>query len=59
MVRRLVDLGAKGIGLADTTGMANPAQVARVLDHLMPRFPGVEWTLHTHDTRAMAIPNIL
>jgi len=25
----------------------------------MPRFPGVEWTLHTHDTRAMAIPNIL
>jgi hydroxymethylglutaryl-CoA lyase len=59
VVRRLVDLGAKGIGLADTTGMANPAQVTRVLEHLTPRFPGVEWTLHTHDTRAMAIPNIL
>src|SRR5688572_31895734 len=39
--------------------MANPRQVADVLEHLMPRFPGVEWTLHTHDTRAMAIPNIL
>jgi hydroxymethylglutaryl-CoA lyase len=25
----------------------------------MPRYPGIEWTLHTHDTRAMAIPNIL
>ena len=59
VVSRLVDLGAKGIGLADTTGMANPAQVSRVLEHLMPRFPKVEWTLHTHDTRAMAIPNIL
>jgi len=59
VVARLVDMGAKGIGLADTTGMANPAQVTRVLEHLMPRFPGVEWTLHTHDTRAMAIPNIL
>ena len=59
VVARLVDLGAKGIGLADTTGMANPAQVSRVLEHLMPRFPKVEWTLHTHDTRAMAIPNIL
>jgi hydroxymethylglutaryl-CoA lyase len=59
VVRRLVDLGAKGIGLADTTGMANPAQVSRVLEHLAPRFPSVEWTLHTHDTRAMAIPNIL
>jgi hydroxymethylglutaryl-CoA lyase len=59
VVRRLVDMGARGIGLADTTGMANPAQVARVVEYLTPRFPGVEWTLHTHDTRAMAIPNIL
>jgi hydroxymethylglutaryl-CoA lyase len=59
VVARLVDLGAGGIGLADTTGMANPRQVATVLERLVPRFPGVEWTLHTHDTRAMAIPNIL
>jgi len=59
VVARLVDMGARAVGLADTTGMANPRQVARVLEHLIPRFPGVEWTLHTHDTRAMAIPNIL
>ena len=59
VVRELVDMGARAIGVADTTGMANPRQVARTLEHLMPRFPGVEWTLHTHDTRAMAIPNIL
>jgi hydroxymethylglutaryl-CoA lyase len=59
VVARLVDLGAGGIGLADTTGMANPRQVSETLARLMPRHPGVEWTLHTHDTRAMAIPNIL
>jgi hydroxymethylglutaryl-CoA lyase len=59
VVGRLVEMGARAIGLADTTGMANPRQVGRVLEHLMPRFPGIEWTLHTHDTRAMAIPNIL
>src|SRR5206468_5328590 len=59
VVKALVDMGARAIGLADTTGMANPRQVARTLEHLMPRFPGIEWTLHTHDTRAMAIPNIL
>jgi hydroxymethylglutaryl-CoA lyase len=59
VVARLVDMGARAVGLADTTGMANPRQVARVLEHLIPRFPDVEWTLHTHDTRAMAIPNIL
>ena len=59
VVRRLVDLGARGIGLADTTGMANPRQGSQVLARLVPRFPGIEWTLHTHDTRAMAIANIL
>jgi hydroxymethylglutaryl-CoA lyase len=59
VVGRLVEMGARAVGLADTTGMANPRQVSRVLEHLIPRFPGVEWTLHTHDTRAMAIPNIL
>ncbi len=59
VVGALVDMGARGIGLADTTGMANPVQVQRVLERLVPRFPGVEWTLHTHDTRAMAIPNII
>jgi hydroxymethylglutaryl-CoA lyase len=59
VVGRLVDLGARGIGLADTTGMANPVQVGRVLERLILRFPSIEWTLHTHDTRAMAIPNVL
>jgi len=59
VVRRLVDIGARAIGLADTTGVANPRQVARTLERLMPRFPGVEWSLHTHDTRALAIPNIM
>src|SRR5207253_3987486 len=45
VVARLVDLGARGIGLADTTGMANPRQVSDVLERLLPRFPGIEWTL--------------
>src|SRR5262247_2806789 len=37
VVRRLVDIGARAIGLADTTGMANPRQVAQTLEHLMPK----------------------
>jgi len=60
---RLADLGVRGIGLADTTGMANPVQVTRTFAHLMPQLktssPHLVWMLHTHDTRAMAIPNIL
>ncbi len=59
IVSRLVDMGFGAIGIADTTGVANPAQVKRTLEHLVPKFPTIEWSLHTHNTRAMAIPNVL
>src|SRR5207248_6889039 len=59
VVRRLVDIGARAIGLADTTGVANPRQVGDGLAHLLARLPGVAWTLHTHDTRALASPHLL
>ena len=59
VVSALVGMGARAIALADTTGMANPRQVTAILERFVPSFPGVEWTLHTHDTRALAIPNIL
>ena len=59
IVGRLAEMGVRGIMLADTTGMANPVQIQRTFDYLMPKWPHVEWHLHMHDTRAMAIPNIL
>jgi hydroxymethylglutaryl-CoA lyase len=59
IVARLVDMGFEAIGIADTTGMANPAQVKRTFAYLMPKFPNIGFSLHTHNTRAMAIPNVL
>src|SRR2546427_11091022 len=59
IVARLVDCGFQAIGLADTTGMANPAQVRRRLAYIMPAFPAPEWPPATPNTRANAIPNIL
>jgi hydroxymethylglutaryl-CoA lyase len=59
VVGALIDMGSRAVSLGDTTGMANPHQIVRALEHLELRFAGIEWTLHTHDTRAMAIPNVL
>src|SRR5207247_2982165 len=42
VVTQLVDMGAQGISLADTTGVANPLQVTRVLEHLIPTFAAIE-----------------
>jgi hydroxymethylglutaryl-CoA lyase len=39
--------------------MANPRQVARLMAAAVQRFPGVEITLHFHNTRGMGLANVL
>jgi hydroxymethylglutaryl-CoA lyase len=57
--QRYVDLGFNGVTLADTTGMANPAQVERMSAEAVKRFSGVPLTLHFHNTRGMGLANVL
>jgi hydroxymethylglutaryl-CoA lyase len=59
IVGRLVDAGMTAISLADSTGMANPLQIQRTFGRLMPQWPAVEWHLHSHNTRGMAIAGIM
>jgi hydroxymethylglutaryl-CoA lyase len=58
VAERLAGMGIAEIGLADTTGMANPLQVertvARVLDRLGDR---ARFSLHFHNTRGMGLAN--
>ncbi len=58
-VQRFADLGVDGVTLCDTTGMAFPSQVAALSDAALKRFPGLELTLHFHNTRGMALANTL
>ena len=56
---RLLEAGARGISLADTTGMAHPGQVARMVETFGRRWPGVRLTLHLHNTRGLGLANVL
>jgi hydroxymethylglutaryl-CoA lyase len=58
-IQRFVDLGADEVGLADTTGMANPLQVEAVLPGLIQRWPDLRIGLHFHNTRGMGLANVL
>ena len=58
-VDRFVSLGVRGITLCDTTGMAYPTQVAQMTAEARRRWPGVEFTLHFHNTRGMGLANVL
>jgi hydroxymethylglutaryl-CoA lyase len=59
LVDRYLALGADGITLADTTGMADPRQVGALVEAFQVRFGGVPLTLHFHNTRGMGLANIL
>ena len=62
-VLRIVDayreLGIQGITLADTTGMANPRQVERLVKRVLQRVPAGDLTLHFHNTRGLGLCNVL
>jgi hydroxymethylglutaryl-CoA lyase len=56
-VRRCVRAGAAGITLADTIGVANPAQVEGLVASVLRELDGVALTLHFHDTRGLGLAN--
>jgi hydroxymethylglutaryl-CoA lyase len=59
MVRRIVALGVDELSLADSTGMANPQAVRRMVQELRPMVKPVPMVLHLHDTRGMGLANVL
>jgi hydroxymethylglutaryl-CoA lyase len=52
-------LGAHGVTLCDTTGMAYPTQVEALTRAFRQRWPDTELTLHFHNTRGMGLANVL
>ncbi|GAB5094777.1 hydroxymethylglutaryl-CoA lyase [Caballeronia sp. HLA56] len=59
IVRAYRELGIDGITLADTTGMANPRQVARLATRVLEQVPASALTLHFHNTRGLGLANVL
>jgi hydroxymethylglutaryl-CoA lyase len=57
--QRFADLGVRGLTICDTTGMAQPRQVAAMCEVLQQRFPDLQLTLHFHNTRGMGLANVL
>jgi hydroxymethylglutaryl-CoA lyase len=58
-IGRYVEFGVRGVTFGDTTGMANPRQVQRLVAAARQRFPEVQLTLHFHNTRGMGLANVV
>jgi hydroxymethylglutaryl-CoA lyase len=59
IARRVADLGAVGVSLGDTTGMANPAKVWELVPLVRDAVPDVRINCHFHDSRGAALANVL
>ena len=55
----LVAMGAFEVAISDTIGIAHPGQVPQVLHEVTARVPLSNVALHFHDTRGMALANVL
>jgi isopropylmalate/homocitrate/citramalate synthase len=59
VAERLFELGVDEVVLGDTIGVATPADVARLMNELLPLAPVDRWGMHFHDTRGIALSNVL
>ncbi len=54
-----VDSGIQTVNLCDTIGIANPAQVRRIIEAVWAEYPSLDLQVHIHDTRNMGMVNTL
>ena len=59
LVRYYAAHQVEAIALSDTTGMANPVSVKRLLQALMPECKKIPIVLHLHDTRGLGLVNLM
>lgn len=59
LAQSLVSAGADEVGLSDTTGMANPAQVRRLFNRVRAEIGDKTGAAHMHNTRGLGLANCL
>ncbi|TWI58107.1 hydroxymethylglutaryl-CoA lyase [Halalkalibacter nanhaiisediminis] len=56
---QLIENEAHIVTFADTTGMANPEQIYRLMSKVKQKYPQQLFGLHLHNTRGMGLANII
>ena len=59
IIEAYLKVGISEISLSDASGMAVPNQVSDLCTHVQEKYPEATWWLHFHNTRGMAMANII
>ncbi len=59
IIEAYLQVGINEISLSDAAGMATPVQVSSLCSHVLEKYPQASWWLHFHNTRGMAMANMI
>lgn len=59
IIEAYLNVGITEISLSDTSGMGVPNQVYEMCQHVREKYPQCSWWLHFHNTRGVAMANIM
>ena len=59
IIEAYMNVGITEISLSDASGMATPYGVYDLCSHVREKYPQCTWWLHFHNTRGLAVANII
>jgi hydroxymethylglutaryl-CoA lyase len=59
IARKLLAMGCYQVSLGDTIGVGTPRQTERILELVLAEIPPGQIAMHMHDTRGVALANVL
>ena len=57
-LKEIVGMGVKRISLCDTSGMADPSRLSKLLDEVLSLFSDIEISIHLHNSNGLALVNL-
>lgn len=57
-LKEIIEMGVKRISLCDTSGLADPNKLSKLLDEVFSLFSDIEISIHLHNTNGLGLVNL-
>ena len=57
-LKEIIEMGVKRISLCDTSGLANPKKISKLLEEVISLFSDIEISIHLHNTNGLGLVNL-
>ena len=57
-LKEIIEMGVKRISLCDTSGLASPEKISKLLEEVVSLFSDIEISIHLHNTNGLGLVNL-